>query len=595
MSTLIKGAKVGAFTIQFFIKTGSYAETYRVKDSNGSTCFMKLFNYAKLHRTQFDSEGNILEIEIAKQLNHPNITKYRDNGDYIYENQKFAFVIYDFISGETLAERLIREKTLSVYDVKQIILGVLTGLEYLHNLSIPVIHNEITIQNIMLDLSKENPVPKIIDFGYARYFNQSNKSFMKEGLNPFYLAPENFNGVFSAQSDLYSVGAVMYHLLFGLPPWQIEISKFKTDRNLMEDEILKERKKPLKLPNLNEEMTFELNSNVITTIEKALSYSVENRIKTATEFKKAINDEIVFETKQEKAESQLPPKEKFVSQKKGTGFNMIAGMQKLKDTLYNDVIRALNEKELYEEYGVGIPNGMLLYGPPGCGKTFIAEKFSEEISFNFIAVKPSDLASIYVHGQQEKIGNLFKEAKEKAPTIIFIDELDALMPSRDGNLSHSYAESVNEFLAQMTNCSKDGIFIIGATNRPDKIDTAILRTGRMDRVIYIPPPDFGARTEMFKIHLKSRPLDFGINYEELSKLTENFVSSDLEFLCNEAARTALKNKTKITQKLLLEIIQSNKPSVSETEIRKYEQLHKQLEGIIDTKTERKTVGFKQNK
>jgi len=146
MSLLIKGAKVGTFTIQFFIKTGSYAETYRVKDSNGNTCFLKLFNYAKLHRTQFDSEGNVLEIEISKQINHCNITKYLDSGDYIHENQKYAFVVYNFISGETIADKLIRERTLSVYEVKQIILGVLNGLEYLHNLSIPIIHNEITIQ-----------------------------------------------------------------------------------------------------------------------------------------------------------------------------------------------------------------------------------------------------------------------------------------------------------------------------------------------------------------------------------------------------------------------------------------------------------------
>jgi len=107
---------------------------------------LKLFNYAKLHRTQFDSEGNVLEIEISKQINHCNITKYLDSGDYIHENQKYAFVVYNFISGETIADKLIRERTLSVYEVKQIILGVLNGLEYLHNLSIPVIHNEITIQ-----------------------------------------------------------------------------------------------------------------------------------------------------------------------------------------------------------------------------------------------------------------------------------------------------------------------------------------------------------------------------------------------------------------------------------------------------------------
>ena len=136
-----------------------------------------------------------------------------------------------------------REETFKPYDAKNIIIGVLNGLNYLHNLDNPIIHNEITNLNVMTDLSGKVSIPRIIDFGYARYLSQSNKDYNKEGLNPFYQANEAFNKVFSVQSDLFSVGALYYHLLFGLPPYFVEISKYKSDTTKLEDAILKERTK----------------------------------------------------------------------------------------------------------------------------------------------------------------------------------------------------------------------------------------------------------------------------------------------------------------------------------------------------------------
>jgi transitional endoplasmic reticulum ATPase len=144
------------------------------------------------------------------------------------------------------------------------------------------------------------------------------------------------------------------------------------------------------------------------------------------------------------------------------------------------------------------------------------------------------------------------------------------MPNREGGLSQSYAGEVNEFLAQMTECHKDGIFILAATNRPEKIDPAILRTGRIDKVIYLPPPDYDARLAMFKLHLKDRPIDDSIDFEKLSNLTSNYVSSDINFLVNEASRNALKERIKISQQLLENVIHNYPPSVSERQIHKYE-------------------------
>ena len=578
-SILTKGQIIdNKYSVSFFHKKGSYADTYRVQNEAKEIKFLKLFDFAKLHRTQFTESGEILEIEMLKQIKHSNLVKYNDSGNIVIDNQKLAYVVLDFVSGETLADKMKRENTLNIYEAKSIILSVLNGLNYIHNKQI--IHNDITNQNVMLDLSSKVTIPKIIDFGYARFLKQSNKDFLKDGLNLFYTANETFNKVFSFQSDIYSVGALYYHLLTGLPPYFIEISKYKSDKIQLEEFILDERKKPLKFSDQIDDQTQNI-------IRKALQPKAENRFKSVKEFIQTLNGELVveFSIPEEKV-NKVQPKEN----KKGKGFSAIAGMQELKNTIQLDVIDAFNQKERYAEYGLTIPNGMLLYGPPGCGKTFFAEKLAEEIGFNFYQIKPSDIQSKFVNASQENIKNLFDEAKQNAPSIIFIDELDALVPNRDtSNISHMNTSAVNEFLAQMNNCGDDGIFIIGATNRPNAIDPAILRSGRLDKHIYLPLPDFEARKLMFELYLKKRPTEIGLNYEELAKATENYVSSDIKFLCDEASRKALKDNLRITKSIVLETIRNNKPSISLQDLNSYLVIKAKMEGKNNNNNDRSRI------
>jgi len=568
------------YSVSFFLKKGSYAETYRVQNNAKETKFLKLFDYSKLHRTQFTDNGDILEIEVLKQIKHPNLVKYNDSGNIIINNLKFAYVVLDFISGETLADKMKRENFLNPHEAKSIISSVLNGLNYLHNNQI--VHNDITNQNIMLDLSSKVSISKIIDFGYARFLQQSNKDFLKEGLNLFYTANETFNKIFSFQSDIYSVGALYYHLLIGLPPYFVEISKYKSNKIALEEAILEERKKPLKFSDKIDEQTQNI-------IKKALQPKVEHRFKSAQEFIQALNGELEVERSipEEKA-SKIQPKEK----KKGKGFSAIAGMNELKQQLKLDVIDALHNPEEYAKYGVTIPNGMLLYGPPGCGKTFFAKHFAEEVGFNFVLATPSTLKSRYINATQENIAKMFEEAEKNAPTIIFIDEINELLPNRDSD-SHEMAKSaVNEMLAQMDRTGEKGIFIIGATNYPDMIDPAMLRSGRLDKKFYLPPPDFEARKAMFEMYLKNRPIDFGMNYEELSKLTDNYVSSDIEFLVNEASRFALKTKSRISMDILKNVIRNTKPSVPLHELKKYENIKAKMDGEnLEKKNERPRIGY----
>ena len=300
MFTLERKQSIGNYTVTFQIKEGDYAETYRVKDSAGKNRFLKLINCAKLHRTQFDKDGNILEVEIAKLLNNPNIVKYRDNGEVVLNGRKFAYLVFDFISGETASQFLAREGECTVYEATNIVLGVLNGLKFLHSLPEPVIHNELTIQNIMLDVTSGTTIARIIDFGYARYLSQGSSAFNKNGLSPFYLAPEALNGVFSVKSDIFAVGAILYNLIYGLPPYFVELADCKHDENREREMIDRQRELPLHFPKSNK---FELDEALINVMSKALATDIEERFESVDDFIKALNGEIQVERVDNKKKS----------------------------------------------------------------------------------------------------------------------------------------------------------------------------------------------------------------------------------------------------------------------------------------------------
>jgi transitional endoplasmic reticulum ATPase len=171
--------------------------------------------------------------------------------------------------------------------------------------------------------------------------------------------------------------------------------------------------------------------------------------------------------------------------------------------------------------------------------------------------------------------------------------MNELVPNRDSEVHEMAKSAVNEMLAQMDRTGEKGIFVIGATNYPDMIDPAMLRAGRLDKKFYLPPPDFEARKAMFEMYLKNRPLDFGIDYDNLAALTDNYVSSDIEFLVNEASRFALKEKSRITMVILSNRIKEIKPSVPFHELQKYETVRAKMNSeSTEEKNERPRIGFK---
>ena len=401
----------GKYKVMFPIKQGSYAETYRVRGEGRKIFFLKLFDYTKVDESALDDDDNLLEIELHKIINHPNMPAYHDSGEQDIEGKRYAYLVLDFIAGETLTERIKRQPMSSVYDVKKVLIGILDGLNYLHNLPNPIIHNEITPHNIMLDLSGDTMSPKIIDFGYARPLNKTTQKFNKEGLDLNYVASECFRDIFTPPSDIYSVGATMYHMLFGWSPWHVDLSTQGGNISLMERQILDARSKPLALLNAGHSIV-DLNDGVFVILRKALEQDPLERYQSATEFIEALEAPITSSATQNFSSTiESTPYSRAINFNEKSGFAAIAGMQQLKDQLQHDVINAIENQEEYRRHNLSLPNGMLLYGPPGCGKTFFAEKFAEEAGYNFIKVISSDLASIYIHGSQEKIGNLFKDAK----------------------------------------------------------------------------------------------------------------------------------------------------------------------------------------
>jgi transitional endoplasmic reticulum ATPase len=245
----------------------------------------------------------------------------------------------------------------------------------------------------------------------------------------------------------------------------------------------------------------------------------------------------------------------------------VAGMLETKTILMNEVIKPLKNPEIFNKYKISPPNGILLYGPPGCGKTFIARKLSEKLNFNFYEIKPSDLASIYVHGSQVKISALFNKASENAPSIIFFDEFDALVPKR-GDTSHHYKSEVNEFLAQLDNLSEKGIILIAATNLISSIDASILRPGRIDIKVFIPPPDFEARLQVIKLYLEDRPQE-KIDFMRLAEYLEYYTYSEIKNIIDITARKSALNQDPITTDRIIDVILENPASLTDEEIEKY--------------------------
>jgi ATPases of the AAA+ class len=222
-------------------------------------------------------------------------------------------------------------------------------------------------------------------------------------------------------------------------------------------------------------------------------------------------------------------------------FADVGGMTDLKEILKDQVIDPLERPELYEQYDLGVVNGVLLHGPPGTGKTYITKALAGELDYNFVEAQASDITSSLVGEAADNMEELFTIARNNQPCLLFLDEIDAIAAEREGGSNKTMSESqmITQFLTEMSEIKGEDVVVVGATNLPDEIDGAAWR--RFDERIEVPPPDAPARAAVLRIHLRDRPvLTEEINWDLIKELTEGYSSSDLEIIASKAARSALK-------------------------------------------------------
>jgi transitional endoplasmic reticulum ATPase len=270
----------------------------------------------------------------------------------------------------------------------------------------------------------------------------------------------------------------------------------------------------------------------------------------------------------------------------------IGGLEDVKQLLIEAVEWPLKNAESFRRLGIEAPKGILLYGPPGTGKTMLAKAVANESDANFISVKGSALLSKWYGESEKRVEEIFRRAKQVSPSIIFLDELDALVPVRGGGVGepHVTERIVNQLLGEMDGLEElRGVVVIGATNRPDIIDPALLRPGRFDELIMVPVPDSLSRRKIFHVHLENMPLGNDINLDDLVEMSEQFTGADIAAVVRKAGRLALREDMQsqtVGQKHFLAAVRETGPSVTPDTVKYYARLSTELRKKASREAER---------
>lgn len=260
----------------------------------------------------------------------------------------------------------------------------------------------------------------------------------------------------------------------------------------------------------------------------------------------------------------------------------IGGQDDLKLKLRQIIEWPIHRPEIFTRLGISPPRGLLMFGPPGCSKTMIAKAIATESKVNFLSIKGSELFSMWVGESERAVRELFRKARQVAPSIIFFDEIDAIGGERSAESGSSVRERVlAQILTEIDGVSAlKNVKIIAATNRPDLIDKALMRPGRLDRIIYVRLPDFATRKEIFRIKLSKIPISADVQQDDLVARTEGYSGSEIEAICQEAALKALEESfdtLEIPQKFFDHALNVVKPRTSEDLLMLYENYLKQQE------------------
>lgn len=603
-------------------KSSSYREVYRVKDiNNDNDCVITIYDLKSLPKCY--TEAYIPEFDLIKKTSVEYLPHYINGGRYVIDDVDLLWMATDCVSFITLSDYLNTQNDLDVDVLLHQFRKFLIDVDKLSSLLGDGCHNNINCDNIIVSKGNDDlPIFHLSGLECISCSCDGGPSFDTGIQSIFYRAPETLLGKYNISTDIYSLGIVLSLCLQTKHPWQNVIEENK-------DIKLKGFIKSIR----QQEPVLDMDDAIKSIVYKAIALKPSLRYKSIEQFCMAIEDylgiepleryyiEKLYSEKDEKNieendsdeeddeedvddpfKSQAPSQPKTelrIERVTGNGFKDVAGMVQLKNMLTRNFVDIVRNPELAKQYKITPPNGMLLWGPPGNGKTFITRKLAEECGMLYCMVNPSDLGNIYIHGSQKLIADLFKRSeklakRKKCGVLLVFDEFDSLVPRRDDNKADNKCDEVAEFLAQLNNCSQRNIFVVAMTNRIDAIDTAVLRRGRIDLTVYVDLPDKMAREELFNIELKELPHD-NLDMERLVKMTEGFCASDISFVVKECARCSFQESLKmkqvvnISQELLENIITTTKSSVGIDEIRRYEKLRDNFERCRSN--ERPRIGF----
>lgn len=495
------------------------------------------------------------------------------------------------VEGDTLSAEIHQRSGLTMEDAVKVMEALFDAVDDIARNTGGGGHYNITADNILLRYDGDTLLGvHLIGLSEIGAACQGSTPFEGDGSDHRFRAPESYRGIYSHLSDIYSLGVILTMMITG--DMGEDVSDFADSSEF--------RKKYMR--GLRE----RLSAAQRLILDKATDVNPAGRFQTVDKFRtfvgKLSKGQLPERRHVERAKpavEETPAETTFpFPVPESHGLDDVGGMDEIKDIFRRDFVRIIRNPNIAKAYGITPSNCVILYGPQGCGKTFIARKAAEESGLKYKVIYPADLGSTYIHGSQEKIAETFKEAEKNAPMILIFDEFDAIAPKRDIERNPHQANEVNELLTRLNNCAERGVYVLATTNRPHMIDTAVLRSGRTDRLIYVSLPDFKARQEIFKLELKKCPCADDIDLDALAKATENFSCSDLSYVMKECSRrcfdetveSGVKDLIPLSQTKILDVIKSTRCSVSEDERRSYLALREKMEQG-NSSASRPPVGF----
>lgn len=642
---LSEATKFAGFTIikKLSKKHNGEREVYLVKNGSYRDTILTVFDMASDRYSSKETNGYkvqdfIEEVRFfVENTDLDGIAKIHDCGIDVYEGHYLGWMAQEYVEGQSLHSLILNYGKVDLGNALVIVKQVGEVIKRVSRFTKGGGHYSIGTENIIVKYDgNEIADVRLVGFSTIGTSYLGKSPIELQSLDKRFRAPEASKGIFNMKSDIHSLGMVMLAMLAGYPR-VIQTGKYTIDFGSGEinmDEVTMIEYYSAQWNKAEECISPALNlilrrataispSNRFNDLEKFFEFlsrfergnvkynSVMENAPTSDVSNKEVNalhEESCFRTEEEQIKTKMKeeklPTSKAVSKKELNtarnkfGLESVAGMADLKALFRRDFIRIVKNPNVARAYGIKPSNCTLLYGPQGCGKTFIAEKAAQESGLKYRIVRPSDLGSIYIHGAQQKIAETFAEAEKKGPMILIFDEFDALVPKRNSEMNENQANEVNEMLTQLNNCAERGIFCLCTTNRPDRIDPAVMRKGRIDRSIYVSLPDLEARKELFRLALEGRPMEEPIDYGLLADATEKFTCSDITFIVEETARAcfeetldkSLCDPIPISQERLIKVIKHTNPSVSETQNKEYLDLKIKMENR-EKEDGRKKVGF----